>query len=54
MESTEEKNYHKPNTTVYWNPRHGSYTLKPLEEESVQMTYEDAIKTMKERVALQE
>ena len=54
MESTEEINYHEPNTIVYWNPRHKSYTIKPLEENSVQMTYEAAIEAMKERVALQE
>lgn len=49
MESTEEKNYHEPNTTVYWNPKYKSYTLKPMEENSVPMTYKEAIETMKER-----
>lgn len=49
MDENEKKNYHDPNTTVYWNPKHKSYTLEQLEEESVQMTYEDAIKAMKER-----
>lgn len=49
MKETEEKNYHDPNTTVYWNPLHKSYTIKPLEKESVQTTYQAAIKAMKER-----
>ena len=49
MESTEEKNYHDPNTEVFWNPRHKSYTIEPLEEESIQMTYQAAIEAMKER-----
>ena len=54
MEETEKINYHEPNTIVYWNPRHKSYTIEPLEEESVQMTYQAAIEAMKERAALQE
>ena len=54
MEETERINYHDPNTEVFWNPRHRSYTIKPLEEESVKMTYKAAIKAMKERAALQE
>lgn len=49
MEETEKINYHKPDTIVYWNPRHRSYTLEPLEEESVQTTYEAATEAMKER-----
>ena len=54
MEETEEKNYHEPDTIVYWNPRHQSYTIKPLEKESIQTTYQTAIEAMKERAALQE
>ncbi len=54
MEETEKINYHDPDTIVYWNPRRKSYTLKPLEEESVQTTYKAAIEAMKERAALQE
>lgn len=50
----EEKNYHDPNTEVFWNPRHKSYTIKPLEKESIQMTYQAAIEAMKERAAVQE
>ena len=50
----EQVNYHDQETIVYWNPKHKSYTIKPLEKESIQMTYEDAIKEMKERAALQE
>lgn len=49
MESTEEKNYHDPNTTVYWNPRHRSYTLEPLEENSAQMTYAAAVDLMNKK-----
>ena len=49
MESTEEKNYHEPNTTVYWNPRYKSYTLEPLEENSVKMTYAAAVDLMKKK-----
>ena len=49
MEETEKKNYHDPNTIVYWNPRCKSYTLEPLEEESIQMTYKEAVEAMKER-----
>ena len=54
MEETERINYHDPNTIVYWNPRHRSYTIEPLEKESVQTTYQEAIEAMKERAALQE
>ena len=54
MEETEKINYHDPNTIVYWNPRHQSYTIEPLEEESIQTTYQAAIEAMKERAALQE
>ena len=49
MEETEKINYHDPNTIVYWNPWHRIYTLKPLEEDSVQMTYKAAVEAMKER-----
>ena len=49
MEETEKINYHEPNTIVYWNPRHQSYTLKPLEENSVQMTYAEAVDLMKKK-----
>ena len=49
MESTEEKNYHDPNTTVYWNPLHKSYTLEPLEENSAQRTYAAAVDLMKKK-----
>lgn len=49
MESTEEINYHEPNTIVYWNPRHRSYTIEPLEEESIQTTYEAAIELMNKK-----
>ena len=49
MEETEKINYHELNTIVYWNPRHQSYTIEPLEEESIQTTYEAAIAAMKER-----
>ena len=49
MEETEEKNYHEPDTIVYWNPRHKSYTLEPLEENSAQMTYAAAVDLMKKK-----
>ena len=49
MEETERINYHDPDTIVYWNPRHESYTIEPLEEESVQITYQAAIDAIKER-----
>ena len=45
----EQVNYHEQEKVVYWNPRHKSYTLQPLEEESVQTTYQAAIDAMKER-----
>ena len=45
----EQVNYHDQETIVYWNPQHKSYTIKPLEEESVQTTYQAAIEAMKER-----
>ena len=45
----EQVNYHEQEKVVYWNPRHKSYTLQPLEEESVQTTYQAAIEAMKER-----
>ena len=49
MEETEKINYYDPDTIVYWNPRHKSYTIEPLEEESIQTTYQAAIEAMKER-----
>lgn len=49
MESTEEKNYHDPDIIVYWNPRHNSYTIEPLEENSVQMTYAAAVDLMNKK-----
>ena len=45
----EQVNYHEQEKVVYWNPRHKSYTIEPLEEESVQTTYQAAIEAMKER-----
>lgn len=42
----EQVNYHDQETIVYWNPRHKSYTLDPLEENSVQMTYAAAVDLM--------
>ena len=49
MEETEKINYHDTNTEVFWNPRHKSYTLEPLEENSVKMTYGAAIELMNKK-----
>lgn len=45
----EQVNYHEQEKVVYWNPRHKSYTLEPLEENSVQMTYAAAVDLMKKK-----
>lgn len=45
----ENQEYVDPNMTVYFNPSYHSYTIAPLEgEDSVKMTYEEALKQLNE------